>query len=78
VYKPGARQKFLLGCFRQSCKHVSWCHWSLMQMTHYCANQRRVLNLNKAEIKKSKVEDHKHGFLTEFYLSFCKKNKRIL
>jgi len=49
-------------------------------MTHYCANQRQVLNLNKAEIKKIKIEVHKHGFLREFFFRvFVKKiNKRTL
>lgn len=64
--KPGARQKFLLGGFRQSCKHVSWCQWSLLQMTHYCANQHQVLDLNKAQISKIKIEVHKHGFLARY------------
>jgi len=66
VYKPGARQKFLLGGYRQSCKHVSWCQWSLMQMIHCCANQRQALDLKKGQILKIKIEVHKHGFLTMF------------
>jgi hypothetical protein len=64
MYKPGAQQKFLLVDFPRSCRHVSWCQWNLLQMTHYCANQHQVLDLHKAQSLKIKIEVHKHGFLT--------------